>query len=644
MKISYHLTLILLVILFVAFNYRCKEDPNDIKNINLHFYYQNETDITDILEFLNNFVEPSECNKNIYNRYDIGLQYLKAFHSDTIIPKPKFAKTVDDLNINRHKNYSRKALREFVFANIHNSDTILSNNYDSIYSAMALNYDNLLFFNEEKYLEIKLDSINMFNNTDSLANYIKRISCSSGKDVNIVWNPKKSKDESDNPSPQKTGSSIVILPPDIGKQNIRYNELIARSKSESLNWKEWYELASLSAELNKTTNLTWDYLNTAAKRAIAEKESEIILDDLLLDITQRRFGGTLTKSQKWKGLIEGLKGEDISLIGLELGSNFKVGTRGCYSITLLSQDLLESPPGIDPNFRITTKTLSHTGSITFDLLLFIKEENQWESRTNINLASGEAISLEYNKAKAKVTIVNNTVSGNTYILMCVGFSKIDEKETIGKGENDNSKPENQLDDNDHDGFIGYLDINDNDKKKFPELKLGQANLGDNINIQVTNGNNLDDVDYKWLINGNEVKLPYNFKEIGCFDVRVIMTHIPTGKVKELSSPLHIKLPISDLDRDLNAILRVGLYTPPARPTSNEVRLANEAEERVLSYFAAGCAHNVINQFNQQKSVEEFLVADLRGANGKINNVKVKSIEYKNNGCNKICSFTYVISQ
>ncbi len=585
MKISYYLTIILLVIVFAAFNYGCKNDANDIKNINIYFYYQNKADIADILDFANNFVEPTECKENIYNRYDIGMQYLKSFHSDTIIPKPKFAKTVDALNINRHINFSRKALREFKYLNIQNNDTIVSNNYDSIYSAMARTYDNLLLFNSRNNVDTNGESINVFNNSDSLVNYIKRLSCGSSEDVNIIWNPKYSKGEGNTAPDPKPGSSIVILPPDIGNQNIRYNELIARSKNETLNWKEWYELAALSAELNKATSLTWDYLNTAAKRAISENEAGLILDDLFLDITQRRFGSTITQSRRWKGLIEGLKRDDVSIVSLELGSTFKTGINGCYSITLLAPDLIESPANINPKFRVSTKSLSHNGAITLDLSLFLANENQWEEQFNVNLASGGTVSLNYNKAKTKVTIENNTVSGSTFVSMCVRFSQ-DKGTDVGTGEGTDkeaSDEENKMQDRDGDGFIGYLDINDAAKTAYPKLDNTDLKLYDKIEFKVTNGDNLDGVKYDWFINGVKISAKYFVvDQVGCYDLLVRMTHENSGLSKELSSTVHCKLPIDVLKKDLEAILRVGQYKPPSQPPTIEKNRAAEAEARIYS--------------------------------------------------------------
>ncbi len=115
----------------------------------------------------------------------------------------------------------------------------------------------------------------------------------------------------------------------------------------------------------------------------------------------------------------------------------------------------------------------------------------------------ETVSLNYNKAKTKVTLENNTISGRTFITMCVRFSQ-DKGTDVGTGEGTDkeaSDEENKMQDRDGDGFIGYLDINDAAKTAYPKLDNTDLKLYDKIEFKVTNGDNLDGVKYDWFING-----------------------------------------------------------------------------------------------------------------------------------------------
>lgn len=636
------------LIILTAISFNSCEECGGVDERYINIYFQDESELKNIKKEIEKLILPIDCGDETCYRFVVKLQNIRSHNSFTILPPPQFPNVGQESNLKLNTRINEDSIRLFNFGNKKLLETELVQALDSLYLELIGENTNSIVFLARKKDLFFIDSVSIVHDVNSLRDSIVTRTCRGEERLSIFWEPRLDSIPSGPIKPPHEKGGVISLGTRTPAENKdRYIELKTLARNNSLaDWTEWYELAQLNAVLKESVITTWVYLNTAAKRAINENESNVILDDLNLDNSQRIFGAALTQSPKWKGLIEGLKRDDVSIVGLELGSTFKTGINGCYSITLLAPDLIESPANIYPKFRISTKSLSHNGAITLDLSLFLANENQWEEQFNVNLASGGTVSLNYNKAKTKVTIENNTISGSTFITMCVRFSQ-DNGADVGIGELTDKEvvdEESKMQDRDKDGFIGYLDINDSDKNKFPELKFGEANLGDNFDFRVTNGDNLDDVEYRWYINGVQEQRPYIFEDIGCYDIQLKLTHIPTGKSKEISRALHVKLPLPDLERDLNAILRVGSYTPPAVPPSSEKLKADEAEKRVLSYFASGCNHTVTNQFNQQKSINELLVADLLGAKGKIHYIKVKSIAYKNNGCNKICSFVYEIGQ
>lgn len=618
------------------------QSASKIWDVDLAFYYHNEEDFIQILEHLNLYTKMFNCNDKEYNRYIITMNSIVNNQIDTVISKPSYSENVDKNNLTINTNWSNKCLMDFKQKAIpHNPNrylseknkTLLDSAYLKIISKYAINY---LFISDQDRIEYNMKN-NIISDLDTLKYAIDTAICAKKRTISIIWNPHITSDTS------ATKEPIVALPK---TKEAQINKKGILEKKKNLTWKETYELASLKAETNDRIESIWTYLNTAAKMSIDANESDSIYQDIQLPIVESRFSRLRSDSPgKWRGLLAGLDRGDKNLIGVILGPINRPNVNGCFPINLLVPYTESSTGNFNPQYKLTTTSLSRLGSLVFNFDLLIENRNEWESRDNISLPSGGNITIDYNISKKKVTIENNTIPGNSFANVCLRFTDI--LDTTDNGDNgsneDSGKQDNNID-NDHDGFIGYLDINDNDKKKFPDLKLGEANLGDNFDFRVANGDGLDDVEYKWYINGVQVQRPYIFKEIGCYDIQLKLTHIPTGKTKDLSSTLHVKLPLFDLDRDLNAILRVGSYTYPAVPPSSEKLMADEAEKRVLSYFASGCNHTVTNQFNQQKSIEELIVADLRGAKGKIHNIKVKSIAYKNNGCNKICSFVYEIGQ
>ncbi len=637
-----------IIMLFPLIFLNSCEECGSIEERYINIYFQDGEDIKNIKKEIEKICLPINCGEEICYRYVVKLQNIRSTNSFTILPPPQFPNVGQANNFNLNTRISSDSIKLFDFENKALIATEINQKLDTLYSELVDGNENSIVYLSKKKATFFIDSVSVVHDINSLRDSLIARTCRGAERISIFWEPRLDSIPSGQSKPTPMEGGLAPIDTRTPAENKgRYTSLKALAQNNSLtDWTEWYELAALNAVLKESTNMTWVYLNTAAKRAITENDSKAILEELNLDITQKRFGLNMIQSPKWRGLIEGLKRDDVSIVGLELGSTFKTGINGCYSITLLAPDLIESPANINPKFRVSTKSLSHNGAITLDLSLFLANENQWEEQFNVNLASGGTVSLNYNKAKTKVTLENNTISGRTFITMCVRFSQ-DKGTDVGIGEGTEKEvvdEENKMQDRDNDGFIGYLDINDSDKTKFPDLKFGEANLGDNFDFLVTNGDNLDDVEYRWYINGVQEQRPYIFEDIGCYDIQLKLTHIPTGKTKEISRALHVKLPLPDLERDLNAILRVGSYTPPALPPSSEKRKADEAEKRVLSYFASGCNHTVTNQFNQQKSINELIVADLLGAKGKIHNIKVKSIAYKNNGCNKICSFVYEIGQ
>jgi len=612
----------LIISVVVLLTVQSCQDCAIITESKIHIIYKDGKELKNIQEFILKYLLVSNCvNSDDCYRYLVTIQHIQSERIDTVLPAPEYPRVGSEKNL----KLAAKILEDSLQISFKNwvKESIPPIPIDSIekrYNDVIMDLEHVYAFLKNKKEVYRKANVITIYEQKALGDSIAMKTCNGINELFVLWEP-GSFGTTKPPPPAPPAPPPPPPPPSkdcdlVSQQKKLEDQLIKAQKQTALN--SLRALAYNAIECGESNSIKIEL----------EKMQKSKLKSLISDY-----------EAEFRGVMAALELEDTRIINESLGRLIKIDD-DIYQVTLLSSNSVfdNSPKAYNlPPFKLTTQRFSLTSPQEV-ILNWPKQAGGYESLVT-NLKPGSPITKEFETYK--VTLSMNSIVNSPIVKIQINLN-LKKQEDIGIKEGDGTGTTDLLKDTDKDGFIGYLDINDNDPNLHPSLTRMEKQLGDRVSFSVVNGSNLKDIGYEWSIGG--VKFAgkeYTIADVGCYDIEMLMTHNVSGISKKLNTTMHASLPIKVLEADLDAILRLGLYKPPSQPPSIEKKRADDAEARIDSYFAQGCG-DVKDQFNQKRNYID-LINDLRGGSGQLKKIEVKTIQYKNNGCDKVCSFTYILS-